>query len=106
LLRHSFDNFSLIDSNATTLAGFPAHKIVYTAVLPSSGLELKFMQILTIKDSKSFVITFGTLPTNYSRYLPTIQKMIDSFAFIPVVPTPVLGTTQSSNKTYTTQLTE
>ena len=98
VLRHSFDNFSLIDSNSTNLAGFPAQKIVYTAILPSSGIELKFMQILTIKDSKSFVITFGTLPTDFSTYMPTIQKMIDSFAFIPVT-TP--STAQSTNETTT-----
>jgi len=98
VLRHSFDNFNLIDSNSTNLAGFPAQKIVYTAILPSSGIELKFMQILTIKDSKSFVITFGTLPTDFSTYLPTIQKMIDSFAFIPVT-TP--ATAQSTNATTT-----
>jgi len=98
ILRHSFDNFSLIDSNSTNLAGFPAYKIVYTGIIPSSGIELKFMQILTIKDSKSFVITFGTLPTDFSTYLPTIQKMIDSFAFIPVT-TP--ATAQSTNATTT-----
>jgi hypothetical protein len=84
VLRHSFDNFSLVESNTTTLGGFPAHKIVYTATIPSSGIEIKFMQILTIKDNKSLVITFGTLPANFSTYLPTIQQMIDSFAFIPV----------------------
>ena len=80
-LRQSFSNFSLIGSNATILAGIPAHKIVYTATLPSSGVALEFMQILTIKDDKNFVITFGSLPTIYSSYLPTIQKMVDSFAF-------------------------
>jgi hypothetical protein len=101
LLKHSFGNFTLIDSNATTLAGSPAHKIVYTATLPSSGLNLKFMQIFAIKDSKSYVITFGTFPTIFSRYLPTIQKMVDSFAFVPVVTAPVLSTAQGSNKTYT-----
>jgi hypothetical protein len=101
LLRHSFDNFSLIDSNATTLGDSPAQKIVYTARLPASGIELKFMQIFTIKDSKSFVITFGSLPTIFSTYLPSIQKMVDSFAFIPVVTPPALNTAQSSNKTYT-----
>jgi PsbP-like protein/PsbP len=98
VLRHSFDNFSLIESNSTNLAGFPAHEFVYTAIIPSSGLEVKFMQILTIKDSKSFVITFGTLPTDFSTYLPTVQKMIDSFAFIPVT-TP--ATAQSTNATTT-----
>src|SRR5919108_5183727 len=91
LLRHSFNNFSLIDSNATTLGTSPAHKIVYTARLPSSGIELEFMQIFTIKDNKSFVITFGSLPTIFSTYSPTIQKMVDSFAFIPVVTTPALS---------------
>jgi photosystem II reaction center protein PsbP len=84
VLRQSFNNFSLIDSNSTNLAGFPAHKIVYTGIIPSSGLELKFMQILTIKDGKDFVITSAALPTDFSAYLPTFQKMIDSFAFIPV----------------------
>ena len=81
LLRQSFNNFNLIGSNATTLGDSPAQELVYTATLPSSGLNLKFMQILTIGDSKSYVITFGTLPTDFSRYLPTVQKMIDSFAF-------------------------
>jgi hypothetical protein len=83
-LRQSFSNFSLIGSNATTLGDSPAQKIVYTATLPLSGVELKFMQIFTIKDSKSFVITFGTLPTIFSTYLPTVQKMIDSFAFTSI----------------------
>lgn len=101
LLKHAFGNFSLVDSNATTLGGFPAHKIEYTATLPPTGLNLRFMQIFAIKDSKSYVITVGTLPRNFSSYLPTIQKMVDSFAFIPVVTTPALSTAQSSNKTYT-----
>jgi hypothetical protein len=99
VLKHSFDNFSLVESNATTLAGFPAYKIVYTGIIPSSGLELKFMQILTIKDSKNFVITFGTLPTDFSTYVPTIQKMIDSFAFIPVTTPAANTTTPAANAT-------
>ena len=101
LLKHAFGNFTLIESNATTLGGIPAHKMVYTATLPSSGLNLKFMQIFAIKDGKSFVITFGTVPTIFSIYQPTIQKMVDSFAFIPVVTTPVSTTAQGVNKTYT-----
>jgi hypothetical protein len=110
VLRQSFNNFSLIDSNSTNLAGFPAHKIVYTGIIPSSGLELKFMQILTIKDGKDFVITSAALPTDFSAYLPTFQKMIDSFAFSPVSTsstdqsrnaTTTSTPSQSSNKTYT-----
>jgi len=94
LLSQSFKNFNLIDSNATTLGDSPAQKIVYTAI-PASGIELKFMQIFTIKDSKSYVITFGTLPIDFSRYLLTVQKMIDSFAFTSVI-------TNASNVTTST----
>jgi hypothetical protein len=83
-LRQSFPHFNLLESSSTTLGGFPAHKIVYTAIIPSSGLEVKFMQIFTIKDGKDFVITSAALPTDFSTYLPTFQKMIDSFAFIQV----------------------
>jgi hypothetical protein len=68
------------------------------------------MQILTIKDGKDFVITSAALPTDFSSYLPTFQKMIDSFAFIPVSTsstdqsrnaTTTSTPSQSSNKTYT-----
>ena len=83
-LRQSFPHFNLLESSSTTLGGFPAHKIVYTAIIPSSGLEVKFMQIFTIKDGKDFVITSAALPTDFSTYLPTFQQMIDSFAFIQV----------------------
>lgn len=81
-LRHSFPSFDLQQSNSTTLGGLPAHRVVYTAeVAPGSGV--KFMQVWTIKDARDFVITDASLPGNFSTYLPTIQHMIDSFAFIP-----------------------
>jgi len=84
-LSQSFDNFSLIESNSSSLAGFPAHEIIYTATLPSSGVEIKFMQLLIIKDNKEFIITANAFPTDFSFYLPTLQEMINSFAFIPTV---------------------
>jgi hypothetical protein len=99
--NQSFTKFTLIDSNSTTLAGFPAHKIVYTAIIPSTALELKFMQILTIKDSKTYLITYGTLPTDFSTYLPSIQTMINSFAFIPVT-TPASAIPSNTTTTPTT----
>jgi hypothetical protein len=87
-LSQSFDNFSLIESNSTTVAGFPAHEIVYTATLPSSGVEIKFMQLLTIKDHKEYIITANAFPLDFSFYLPTLQEMINSLAFIPTVTNP------------------
>ncbi len=90
-LSQLFDNFSLVESNSTTVGGFPAHEIIYTATLPSSGVEIKFMQLLIIKDSKEYIITANTFPTDFSFYLPTIQEMINSFAFIPKVTTTALA---------------
>jgi hypothetical protein len=87
-LSQSFNNFSLIESNSTTVAGFPAHEILYTATLPSSEVEIKFMQLLIIKDNKEYIITANSLPTDFTFYLPTLQEMINSFVFIPTVTTP------------------
>jgi hypothetical protein len=81
-IRQSFPGFNLTESNATALAGIPAHKIAYTS-LAQSGRELELMQLWTLKDAKDFIITYGALSRDFSSYLPTIQKMIDSFAFIP-----------------------
>ncbi len=82
LLKNSFLDFNLISSNATTLGGVPAQKMIYTASLPS-GLTLKFLQFFAIKDSTSYIITSGTLPADFATYLPTIQKMASSFTFVP-----------------------
>lgn len=55
-LHQSFPRFNLLESNSTTLGGFPAHRVVYTAeVAPGSGV--KFMQVWTIKDARDFIIT-------------------------------------------------
>lgn len=82
VLRHTFSDFSLISSNSTTVGGIPAQEIVYTASMPS-GLKLKFMQFLTIKDSRDFILTSGALQDEFAKYLPTIQTMVNSFSFIP-----------------------
>jgi hypothetical protein len=71
--------FNLIDSSPTTLAGFPAQKIVYT-YLGSSG-TLKLMQVLAVKESKVYVLTYGTLENYYESSLPSIENMINSFEF-------------------------
>lgn len=93
VLKKIFSGFNLISSNATTLGGVPAQKMVYTANLPS-GLKLEFLQLFAIKDNTSYVVTSGTLPGNFATYLPTVQKMISSFSFTP--PTTPLS---SSNET-------
>src|SRR2546425_11643489 len=44
------------------------------------------MQVWTIKDARDFIITYVSLPSDFSNYLPTVQHMIDSIAFISTTP--------------------
>jgi hypothetical protein len=81
-LRQSFPRFNLLESSSTTLGGFPAHRVVYTAEV-APGFGVKSMQVWTVKDARDFIITYVSLPSAFSNNLPTIQHMIDSFAFIP-----------------------
>jgi eukaryotic-like serine/threonine-protein kinase len=77
-LKQSLIDFELIELNATTLSGNnPAHKVVY--INREGEDELKTMQVVSIKEDKVYLITYTAEASRYDRYLPTIQKMIDSF---------------------------
>ena len=73
--------FDLQQSIPTVLAGIPAHKIVFSETVQQQQ-TIKDMQVWTIKDNKAYIIAFAGEPAKYSYYLPTVQKMIDSFEFI------------------------
>jgi hypothetical protein len=68
-----------IESNPTTLAGNPAHKLVFLP--PTDNVPFKFetMLVWTVKSDKVYIISYNAEAARYSTYLPTIQKMIDSF---------------------------
>jgi eukaryotic-like serine/threonine-protein kinase len=81
-LKQSHPDFKLIESTESMLAGNNmAHKIVFTAT-DDSEHQRKAMQIWTLKGDKVYLITYKAEPEMYSKYLPTIQKMIDSFQII------------------------
>ncbi len=68
---------NIIDSSATTLAGNPAHKLVYTG--KHEQHNLKWMQVWTIKNNKVYLISCTAEVDKYSDFLRTIQQMINSF---------------------------
>jgi hypothetical protein len=94
-LRQSLPRFNLLESSSTTLGGFPAHRVIYTAEV-APGFGAKFMQVWTINNARDFIITDASLPSDFSTYLPTMQHMINSFAFIPTT-----STTQPANNATT-----
>jgi serine/threonine-protein kinase len=78
-------NFRLIESNmTTTLANNPAYKIVSTFTSlglgdPLHSPHFQTMNIWTIKGDKMYTISYSQITSEFSRYIPIIQKMIDSF---------------------------
>jgi hypothetical protein len=56
----------------------PSYEIVYTYEDSIAG-KIKIMELYFLKNNKIYVLSFHSEASNYSKYLPTIQKMVDSF---------------------------
>jgi eukaryotic-like serine/threonine-protein kinase len=80
-LTQNHPEFKLIESTDTKIGGTLAHKIVFSAT-DSKKHQRQAMQIWTLRGDKAYLITYKAEPAKYSEYLPTIQKMVDSFQFI------------------------
>jgi hypothetical protein len=76
-LKTANPDLKLSESTSTTLAGKPAHKVVFSAT-DNNQVERKAMQLWTVIDDRAILITYKAQPDKYSNYLPTIEKMIDS----------------------------
>jgi eukaryotic-like serine/threonine-protein kinase len=74
-LRRDFKIIEL-DKNAS-LSENPAYKLIYSGV--EEGINLKAILILTIKGDRAYIINYNAEPTKFFYYLPTLQRMIDSF---------------------------
>jgi hypothetical protein len=95
ILNNTFDSFNLIDSTPTTIAGNnPAQRIEYTA--KQDQLDLRFIQVVTIKDGKEYIITFGVPKDQFQSDLPALQQIIDSFQIINNTSRPVGAATTTS----------
>jgi eukaryotic-like serine/threonine-protein kinase len=85
-LRSSFQNFRIEHLNAnSSLSDYPAYYIDYTYTTPTVQgiMKLKNLQIWTMVDDKAYTFTFGAQPLEFESYVPTIDKVIDSFEINP-----------------------
>src|SRR5215211_4380625 len=73
----SFSDLKFNEVSSTNLANntIPAYKLVGSRT--QEGLD--FMQIVAMKEDKVYVISYSSETTRYSKYLPIIEKMINSF---------------------------
>jgi hypothetical protein len=85
-LKQQLSNFTLFESNQTTISATEnqtAHKIVYTNTNknPNFPLGFKTMQIFAVKDGQAYTISYVSEESQYQRFLPTIERMLDSITF-------------------------
>jgi hypothetical protein len=81
--KHSsaFD-FILIDSSQTSLSHNRAYKIDYIFTYKHRSPYLRSIEIWTIKGHWAYHISYQTYSYEFLEFLPTIEKMIDSFEII------------------------
>jgi serine/threonine-protein kinase len=82
--KGSFANFNLIESSSSTnnnnnilLGGLPAYRLTYTYT--DQNNNFKDTEIGAIKDNKVYILTYEAGLSEYNKYLPIVQNMVNSF---------------------------
>ena len=76
--QESLQDFKLLNSSSTTLAGLPAHMITYSYT-EQMGTPLQSLQVWTIKDGIVYTVTYGGTPEEFESSLPVLQSVLDTF---------------------------
>jgi PsbP len=65
------------DNSTSPKDNSPYYKIVYIYDDTTAG-KTKIMELYLLKNNKIYSLSFHSEASNYSKYLPTIQKIVDS----------------------------
>ena len=71
------DNFVIIESGPTFIAGQVAYKLIFLGKGPDT--ELKYMSVWTIKGLTAYQITYTALSSQYDLYIKEMKRMVSSF---------------------------
>ena len=77
--RHFLRDFQIESYANSTLGGNNAIKIVYHYADPKNNSSFMATDIATIKNDRLYVIQYYAQLPSIQSYLPTLQKMVDSF---------------------------
>jgi eukaryotic-like serine/threonine-protein kinase len=77
-LKNLYPDIQILESMETIFLGHPSHMIIFTATDNIKSMR-KAMQIWFKEDNKAFLMTYKSDNQRYSKYLPTIDKMLNSF---------------------------
>jgi len=78
ILKNLYPDIQILESMETIFLGHPSHMIIFTATDNTQSMR-KAMQIWFKEDNKAFLMTYKSDNERYSKYLPTIDKMLNSF---------------------------
>lgn len=72
------DTIKITKSGKDTLAGLPAHQLLYTSTgIP--GLNLEKMQVFTVvNNNTAYVVTYGAEQAEYDKNIQNVEKLINS----------------------------
>jgi len=77
-LKNLYPDIQILESMETIFLGHPSHMIIFTVTDNTQSMR-KAMQIWFKEDNKAFLMTYKSDNQRYSKYLPTIDKMLNSF---------------------------
>ena len=77
-LKNLYPDIQVLESVETAFLGHPAHMIIFTATDSTQNLR-KAMQIWFKEDTKAYLILYKSDNERFSKYLPTVDKMLNSF---------------------------
>lgn len=76
-VEQNIPGYVYVKDGDTTLAGYPAHELIFTAT--KDGQTLKFWQVWTIAGNTAYAVTFTASEENFANQKPKIQALLDSF---------------------------
>ncbi len=76
-IKNTLPDAQIINTSSTTLAFKQANQIIYTG--KDGDLELKNLQVWTLKGNKAYVITYTAAIDDYEQFINIANEMINSF---------------------------
>jgi len=98
-LREQRLGFQLISDEPITISNKPGQKVVYTFERDEDedGKTNKVMRIWSVNEGKLYTLAYIAESSQYDRYLPAFQKMVDSFSIDTDSSAPKSSTPQSQS---------
>jgi len=86
LLDQRYQNFTIVSQSNGTLAGKPARSLTFQAIVPVQYSQrevrnqtLQVQEIWTLNNNTGYLITYKAPPSDFSKFLPEAQKIVNSF---------------------------